>query len=418
MNLYELIRNFMNKEKHSLLFVSPRFLFPADTGGAIRTTQILRGMKNGRFEITLVSPTEGKDPEKYVKNIESVCDRFHSWNSCNYGIRFNLKRTMLFFSKYPVPVMSDRSTEGRDLIQNELAKKHDLVIFDFAHSVILAPEILQIPSVLFTHNVETEIFKRHAEVTKSYTMKYIWKSQYKKMYKFESDVIKRFDSVVVVSDRDGNELRKLSDVKNIYTIPTGVDLAHFEYRSPGTEPHIVFSGSMDWLANIDGIEYLMEEVWPLISQAVPEARMTVVGRNPPPRLVAKSKSRNLPWTFTGFVDDIREYVQGAAAYVIPLRVGGGTRMKAFEAMAMGSPVVSTSIGIEGLPLEEGSHYLRADNPITFSNSVVRLLNDKDFSKWLSKQAREYIVRNFSYEKAASVFEDICYKTTFCNQSYE
>ncbi len=404
----------MTQEQLTLLFVSPRFLFPADTGGAIRTTQVLRGMKNGRFKITLVSPTDGKQIEDYAHQLDTICDNFLSWNTSKSGFGFILKRIRYLFSRFPISVATDQSKVAKALIEKELAGNYDLVVFDFIHSVVVAPVHLSIPSLLFTHNVETEIFQRHTEVASNPLLKLIWKSQFGKMAKFESEAVKRFNSVVVVSDRDGVTLQNMSGAKNVSTIPTGVDLDYFKYERPGAEAHIVFSGSMDWLANIDGIEYFMDEVWPLLIQIVPEARMTVVGRHPPANLVAKARSQSLPWTFTGFVDDIRDYIQGAIAYIIPLRVGGGTRMKAYEAMAMGCPVVSTSVGIEGLPVEDGNHYLCANSPSTFSDSVAKLIRDREFGLRLSEQARAHVERNFSYETASRVFEDICCDTVLNN----
>jgi glycosyltransferase involved in cell wall biosynthesis len=164
---------------------------------------------------------------------------------------------------------------------------------------------------------------------------------------------------------------------------------------------------MDWLANIDGIHFMMEKIWPQVREQVPSATMTVVGRDPPASLVEDGRRLNAGWKFSGFVDDIRPYVRRAAVFVIPLRVGGGTRIKAFEAMAMGCPVVSTSIGTEGLELEAGRHYLRADSSTEFASAIVRLLRDADLRRRLSEEARAHVERRFSSAAAARDFEEIC-----------
>jgi glycosyltransferase involved in cell wall biosynthesis len=167
---------------------------------------------------------------------------------------------------------------------------------------------------------------------------------------------------------------------------------------------------MDWLPNIDGIGFFMDEVWPRVLEARPNARMTVVGRTPPQRLVQAAQERGLDWNFTGFVDDVRPWLREADVSVIPLRVGGGTRMKAYEAMALGVPVVSTAIGVEGLPLDPGVHFERADDPTGFAQAIIALTSDFALRRRLSAAARAHVEANFSSRRVAAVFEQICADT--------
>jgi glycosyltransferase involved in cell wall biosynthesis len=136
-------------------------------------------------------------------------------------------------------------------------------------------------------------------------------------------------------------------------------------------------------------------------------KLQVVGRNPPTQMVKKYHHQRCDIEFTGFVDDVRDYVWNAAVYIMPLRVGSGTRIKAFEAMAMGCPVVSTTLGVEGLGLEPGKHYLCADSPDEFSRAVCRLLQDKGLRETLSMNARRYVEENFSSQIVSDKFESIC-----------
>ena len=393
-----------------LLFVSPRFLFPADQGGKIRTTQILRGMKGGRFEIILTSPVADGAARRYRTDLDAVCDRFIPWPEVAHGSLHNLTRFRHLFSALPIPVISDYSRTGAQTVRRALAQEADVVVFDFLHAMVLAPEKLDCPSVLFTHNVEAEIFRRHAEVASNPIKRAIWQQQFRKMQRYEADSVRRFDTVVAVSERDAQSFSAIPGNHQVQTIPTGVDLDYFPYASPGDEDHIVFTGAMDWQANIDGIEFFMEQVWPQVVARRPHARVTIVGRNPAPSLVERARRQNLPFEFTGFVDDIRQHVQGAAAYIIPLRVGGGTRIKAFEAMAMGLPVVSTGLGVEGLPVIPDEHYLLADNATDFAEALVRLLEDLSLRNRLSRQARDYVEARFSSQAVADCFEGICWHT--------
>lgn len=391
--------------KPQLLFVSTRFLFPVDSGGKIRTTQVLRGLKDGQFDVTLASPAPAAARSLYAADIAGVCDRFVSWPEQGRGLGFALKRIALLASPLPVPVATDRSAAGLAAVNGLLAERPDLVVIDFPHAAVLAPDAFDVPSVMFTHNVEAEIFARHAKVAAAAWRKWIWSNQYHKMLAFERRTLQRFDGVVAVAERDAEVFRRNFGITNVAVISTGVDLDFFAYQGPATNDTCVFIGSMDWLANVDGIEFFMADVWPLIVRERPGARMLVVGRSPPPSLV--ERARGLNWQFTGFVDDVRPYVRDAAVSVIPLRIGGGTRLKAYEAMAMGCPVVSTAIGIEGLPVEDGVHYRRADTAADMAARVIGLFTDRDAAAAQARDARAYVEQNFSYRSVAREFEAIC-----------
>lgn len=395
-----------------LLFVSPRFLLPVDSGGKIRTTQILRGMVGGAFEIVLASP-EPADSAKYRDDLATLCDRFVGWPEVVRGPLFNLSRLRHVFGAWPIPVATEASAAADAVITKELAAPPDVALFDFIHAAVWAPQTMATPSVMFTHNVEAEIFGRHARVAADPFRRALWRSQYRKMQQFERDTLRRFDTVVAVSDRDAEQFRKdygAGRDNRIATIGTSVDLEFLSYAPPSSEAHVIFSGSMDWLANIDAIEFFLDSVWPQIAAAVPDAQMTVVGRAPPKHLVERAQARGVRWTFTGYVDDIRPYIRRAAVYVIPLRVGGGTRLKVFEAMSLGCPVVSTAIGVEGLPLQDGVHYLLADEATHMATTVVRLLGDAATRASLSSAARAYVAEHFSFRTIARDFERICLET--------
>jgi len=393
-----------------LLFISPRYLLPADSGGKIRTGHVLRGLKGGYFDVTLVSPLPSERAADDPDQLALLCDRFVGWPEPLRGPYFRYLRLRHLLSSLPIPVATDVTAAGRDRVARELATRPGLVVVDFTHTAVLMPDEFAARSVLFTHNVEAEIFARHLKVAASPIHRVVWRDQLAKMRRFESEALHRFDTVVAVSDRDRDIFRDQYGI-DAAVIPTGVDLDYFRFSAPdpslGTANDIVFTASMDSFANIDGIQWFMDAVWPLIIARNPAARVTIVGRNPDAKLVRAAAQRNLPWTFTGFVEDVRPYMHDAAVYVIPLRVGGGTRIKAYEAMALGKPVVSTSIGIEGLQLEPERHYLQGDTPEAFAAAVLRLLEDGALRARLASEARRCVEENFSSRSAAKVFESIC-----------
>ena len=395
-----------------LLFVSARYLFPTDSGGKIRTVNILRGMKGGAFEIILASPLPSAARPGHLAETGSICDRFVGWPDAARGPLFQWTRMRHLISSLPVAVATDESEAGRVAIARELEQRPDVLVVDFPHAAVLARPPFPCPSVMFTHNVEAEIFRRHAEVARGPLKRAIWRDQTAKMERYEREVLSRFSAVVAVADRDREYFRREYGAGNVSVIPTGVDLGYFAYggsaaledRDGGT---VVFIGSMDWMANVDGVEFFMDSVWPIISKARTRARCIIVGRSPPKSLVERAAASRLNWEFTGFVDDVRTFVHNAHVCIIPLRVGGGTRIKVYEAMAMGCPVVSTRIGVEGLPVEHGRHYLEADSPDAMAAAVLSLLDDRERSARLSMQARKHVEENMSAKHAARVFEEIC-----------
>lgn len=382
-------------------FVSPVFLFPADAGGKIRTGNILRGLKeSGQFDITLLSPAFGQQQREWQGELDRLCGRFIGWAPSTPRPRWQRAPDLL--AALPINVVNDRTPAAMAAVEETLAaERFDVVVFDFVHAAVLRPDSLQGATVCFTHNVEAEIFERHAKTAASAPLRWLWASQAAKMRRFEREALARFTRVVAVSERDAKMFEKNDGLKTARAIPTGVDLDFFSWQAPAHgRPTVVFTGSMDWEANVDGIRFYIDEVWPRVLARVPNAQLRVVGKNPPASLV----QRNLTGvSFTGFVDDVRDHARDAQAFVIPLRVGGGTRIKAFEAMAMGLPVVSTSIGIEGLDVDDGTHFLRADGAQALADATLKLIADGDLRLKLSRAARALVEERFGHRVAADVF---------------
>ena len=333
-------------QRPRLLFVSARFLFPVDSGGKIRTTQILRGMRGGAFEIVLASPEPPGGAQRHAAELAAVCDRYVGWPEPTRGRMFGLARLRHALGRLPIPVATDISKAGRAAVARELQAQPDAIVFDFPHATVWAPAQLPAASVMFTHNVEAEIFARHAQVAPDPLRRALWRSQHRKMQRFERAALERFDTVIAVSERDAEQFRRDYGIGRVATIGTGVDLDYFTHSPPASAPHVIFSGSMDWLANIDAIEYFLDSIWPR-SPAGPRCPHHHSGKGAGGGAGARARARYPGWTFTGYVDDIRPHIRSAAVYVIPLRVAGGTRLKVFEAMALGCPVVSTGIGVRG-----------------------------------------------------------------------
>ena len=396
--------------KPRLLFISPRFLFPMDQGAKIRTGNILRGLKGGAFDITLASPAP-MDHRQYRADIEAACDRFIWWP--DLGVT-KLKRLLAVASRLPVAAATDRSEAGRDIVRLVLAEHPDAVVVDFPHADVLMPPRFETASIMFTHNVEAEIFERHASRATG-LRRLVWADQSRKMARLEHQCLSRYDAVIAVSDRDRDALAKRYQLSTVEAIDTGVDLDFFRFSPPEPDPGVdggtlVFTATMSWPANVDGIHFLLDEVFPLLLPVRPKIEAVVIGRNPPASLRDKVAERQLNVTLTGFVDDIRPHVAAANVYVIPLFVGSGTRIKAFEAMAMGRPVVSTTLGIEGLDVTDGTNFLRADDAPAFAKAILTLLDDAALRARIADAARTLMEERFPWSRVARQFEAICQRT--------
>jgi len=393
--------------KPMLLFISPQFLFPMDAGGKIRTANLLKNLKGGAFHTRILMPAARDDERRWRAEIETLADEASFYSSPS-GDRFpELRRIAGFMSALPVSAFCDARASAKKAVAKEIARGPDLVVFDYAQSLVLAPPAVSVPHAVFAHNVETEILERHAKAA-SGVMRMAWRREANKMRAFERRVCRAADGVIAVSARDAEAFRSKLDARAAFAVPTGVDTDFFPFAPPPemASPSLVFTGSMDWKANQDGLFWFMEEVWPLIVERRADAAFTVIGKNPPGAMVARARKQGLNWRFTGFVEDIREHAKGAAC-VIPLRIGGGTRVKAFEAMAMGLPLVSTTLGVEGLDVIDGEHYLRADTPQQFARAALTLFEDAALRSRLAVAARALVERRFTHAAVARAFEQNC-----------
>jgi glycosyltransferase involved in cell wall biosynthesis len=227
------------------------------------------------------------------------------------------------------------------------------------------------------------------------------------MLRFEGDAMRRFELVLAVSDADRATLARLYPGRlrqPVHVVQTGVDTEYFRPQgSDPSAPHLVFTGSMDWLPNEDGMVYFVKEILPRIRARIPAATLSIIGRAPTPA-VRRLAERDAGITVTGRVDDVRPHVAAGVVYIVPLRIGGGTRLKIFEAMSMGKAVVSTTVGAEGLPVSHGRDIAIADDPQAFADAVVALIQDPDARHRYESHARRLVVERFDWSSAAQDFE--------------
>jgi glycosyltransferase involved in cell wall biosynthesis len=216
--------------------------------------------------------------------------------------------------------------------------------------------------------------------------------QWRRLRRYEARICRRADLVVAVSQADAEALRRIAPSVTPMVVPNGISVATYAgctAREPLAQPAFVFTGTMDFRPNVDGVLWFVREVWPRVRAALPEAHFYVVGRRPHPRLAPLRERPDV--VVTGSVPDTRPYIGAARVYVVPLLVGGGTRLKLLESTAMGKAVVSTRLGAEGFPDREDAMQL-ADTPAAFARACVRLAQDADARRALEQRARAFAVR--------------------------
>ncbi|HEY6119617.1 MAG TPA: glycosyltransferase [Pyrinomonadaceae bacterium] len=394
-----------------ILWLKTELLHPVDKGGKIRTYQMLKELKRKHhitylcFDETASTPEDWEQAKEYCHELVRVPHQTRAKFSPGFyaDLALNFITPLPYFiKKYESRVMQQKL---KDLTET---KKTDVLVCDFLVSSVNVPTDLPCATVLFQHNVEEIIWKRYYEVQENKLKKAYLYDQWRKTRQYERDTCRRFNHVIAVSREDRELMKRDYGITAIDDVPTGVDTDFFTCGGKeNQDPHnIVFTGSMDWLPNEDAIRYFIEQIMPLIKRHKQNVTLTVVGRNPYSGLVELSR-RDPSVIVTGRVEDVRPYMERAAAYVVPLRIGGGTRLKIFEAMAMEKPIVSTSVGAEGLPVQHGEHLLLADTPELFSESVVRLLSDKAFANDLGHRAAEIVRKEFGWRPVAERFAAIC-----------
>ena len=400
-----------------ILWAKTDFLHPTTRGGQIRTLEMLRELHK-RHEIHYVAFDNAQNPEGLARSSE-YCTKAYPIQHRVVSKRspeFLLQLASGLFEKHPVAGTRYRSRAMHHEIARLLAtQRFDAKVCDF-----LAPSI-NIDSlcgwVLFQHNVETIIWERHAQTGRTPLHRAYFQSQARRMFDWEKCACNASSHVIAVSAVDEKIMRDRFGTRSISAVGTGVDLDYFappEKRIPQFD--FVFVGSMDWMPNVDGIEWFLAEVFPKILLAKPDARVAIVGRNPPASIMAKGDQRNI--TVTGTVPDVRPFLWQSAISIVPLRVGGGTRLKIFEAMAAGTPVIATTIGAEGLPARHGKTIRIANTAQDFATECSNLLVNASERVQLSHAAFEMVHANFSWERVTREFEEVLLTTTTADVTIE
>ena len=391
-----------------ILWVKVGGLWPPNTGGRLRSLHMLDELSR-RHRVSLVTTHPPGSEHGELRSRLPACERI---DSIPYALpkqgtlRFARDVARSWASRYPADLWRWRVPAVRARIRERLAEGVDLCVADFLVAMPNLPSFVPVPIVLFEHNVEHMIWKRLHDVEKRRWRRALLRVEWHKMLRYETKACTRAGLTVTVSEADRGVLSGCAPKADIRAIATGVDTSYFHpnggVEAPGT---LVFTGSMDWYPNEDAILYFLESILPQIRREVPGVSLAVVGRDPSDRLREAGAAAGV--RVTGTVADVRPHISEAAVYVVPLRVGGGTRLKIFEALSMCKAVVSTRVGAEGLPIVADQHFLLADTPGAFAQAVVGLLKDADRRRALGRAGRRLVAEHYSWSRVTSEFEGYC-----------
>jgi glycosyltransferase involved in cell wall biosynthesis len=376
-----------------ILHLMPYSPVPPNFGGALRVYHILRLLARNH-EITVL--TFGNAQNK--KELEShFGDRVKDIHVIEKPWTRKYKRIGQLYSllsKHSFFYMMARHS----LMQNKLDElcdnnKYDITLTEFSHTASYEMKTDAV-KIMDAHNVEYEIFRRMWLNAHSPLRQFYYKNEYKKFYHEEMIAIRRHNSILVTSENDKNILDQEVPEVQKHVIPNGVDAGYFTPTNEKREPHsLVFTGAMSYIPNSDGMIHFLDTTFPLIQKAIPDIKLYIVGNHPPKTLINRA-SHNV--IVTGFVDDVRPFIDRSSAYIVPLRMGSGTRLKVLEAMAMRIPIVTTSMGCEGIDVVDNESVLIGYEPQTFAESVIKLLNNKSLQRTLTDNGFELMKSHYEW----------------------
>lgn len=400
----------------SLLWVNVRLLHPLIGGDRIRTYQMLKHLKR-LCHIRYVCPETPDDSEEALARATEYCHELITYrhNLVRSGTAKFYAQAFLnsLFGRRPFSCQKYATPAGRAVIDELMleAGPNDVAVADYLMSFIHFDGRRRAngpPVVVFQHNLESLIWQRHVEAARDPLRYFVCSRERDLTRRFEDEVARHADGQIAVSPEEEEAFRVDRGMSNVLGwVPTGVDCDYFQPPSVKPAPAtMAFLGSMDWHANVDAVCHFVAECYPLIKKQEPDARLILVGRNPTAAVRALAE-QDPSIEVTGTIEDVRPSLARASMMILPLRVGGGTRIKVFEGMAAGLTVVSSAIGVEGLPVVNGEHALVADEPEAFAAAVVGLIRNPAERHRIAANARKWVAAEFSWETAAKKFLDLC-----------
>ncbi len=386
--------------KESLLFLSHRIPYPPNKGDKIRSFHILKHLSK-TYKVFLGTFVDDKDDWQYLGELEQYVEE-HCCRPLN-PLWAQLKGVTAFVRQQPIsnPYYFDQKLQKwvDQIVKREQPKKL------FLYSSSMAQYVTDVryqnhSRIIDFVDVDSDKWRQYAE-NKTGIMKWVYQREHKYLFKLERTIAEQFDASIFVSDQEAALFKQMAPESQakIEGVSNGVDLDYFSDTAqlvnpyPKEKPVVVFTGAMDYWANVDAVQWFCDKVLPLIKEKNPSAQFYIVGINPNPQVINLGKIEGV--TVTGKVDDIRPYIHFAATAVAPLQIARGIQNKVLEAMANSTPVVATSAAMEGIAIPADLNLLIQDNPSQFANTVVSLLDPQKAAE-IGERCRAVVEQNFSW----------------------
>ncbi|RKU33344.1 hypothetical protein C6499_01450 [Candidatus Poribacteria bacterium] len=378
-----------------ILFLSPTVPFPLTDGGRIRVFNLLKQIGK-KSDVTLLAlETQPTDAEG-VAQLQQFGIQVHLVPNAPTLPRVSF-RTLAnaFFERQPITVARYALPAYRQKFRELVATENfNIVHYEMFHTAQFRTDT-DLPGVLSQQNVDSAIWRRLCGETANPFYKFAYWTQQLAFQRYERVLSPKFDAVTCTSAIDAAVFQRHCSEDNIEIIPNGVDVTHYQPDFTSEAPaHLIYIGSMDWYPNEDAVAFFADEILPGIQDKVSDVQFSIVGGNPSARVQRLAEREGV--VVTGRVPEIKPYFAEATVFVVPLRIGSGTRLKILEALAMGKAIVSTTVGAEGLDLKNGEEIFIADEPTTFADAVTQLLTDASLRRRIGENGRARVERDYDW----------------------
>lgn len=392
----------------NILFLTQICPYPPTNGSAIKTYNILKHLGKSH-EVNLLMFIRNESEVSALSHLSQYCRQMDFCKLTRSGMRNVIQAAGSLLSCRSFIISRDRHSLMHAKVQNALQTKPDLIYVDHLQMFQFVPIPAPAPVVLDDHNVEWKIIERFSSSGTPILHRTFGAVEWRKLRKYELDACRKSEEVLTVTGKDRNTLAANGiPASKITALPVGVDIERFQPLPPKPDTaNLLMFGTMSWPPNSDAVVHFADCIYPAIKQKVPEAQFQVVGANPPAAVSHLARDPSIQ--VTGFVEDLAPFCENAAVFVVPLRIGSGIRVKILDAMAMGLPVVTTSIGCEGIALRDQEDAIIADDPEEFAEAVIGLLRDPEERARLGSSGRRLVEDEYSWPPILSRLDRVLSK---------